>query len=412
MRIIQTISLATVISAFPFMVHAAPCSFSADQTAPEAAARVSAAAAIKPSTIELVICLDTSGSMNGLIDAARAKIWDIVSDLATATPTPKLRVALLTYGNDGLVVENGWTNIETEFTENLDVVSQKLFALTTNGGTEYVGRVIDRATTSLAWGKSDDTLKILVVAGNESADQDPTVKYPDACKRAIENGIVINSVYCGAPTDDVAPGWKDVAKLADGHFASIDQNNGTVVVATPFDEEFVGLSTTLNTTYVPYGKGGAWNSGNQMEQDNNAAKVSGSIAAQRCVTKGGALYDNCGWDLVDACKDEKFVLADVKDEELPEAIRGKSLDEKKAYVAAKCKERDDVQKRVAELGVSRAKFVAEEIAKRKGSDKSSFDRAIRDAIRAEATARGFTFPADPVLAPAADATGTKSVNAG
>lgn len=350
--------------------------------------------------------------MNGLIDAARSKIWDIVSDLATATPTPKLRVALLTYGNDGLVAENGWTNIETDFTENLDVVSQKLFALSTNGGTEYVGRVVDKATSSLAWGKADESLKILVVAGNESADQDPTVKYPDACKRAIEKGIVVNSVYCGAPTDDVAPGWKDVARLADGHFAAIDQNNGTIVIATPFDDELVTLSAKLNTTYVPFGSGGEWNSSNQMLQDFNAMMVSGSVAAQRCVTKGGAIYDNRGWDLVDACKDSSFKLDGVKDDELPEAIRGKSLDEKKAFVAAKAKERDDVQKRVTELGVARTAFVTAELAKTNGSDKSAFDRAIRDAIRAQTTARGFAFPATPVAAPAVETSGTKSANAG
>ncbi|MFO0828223.1 MAG: vWA domain-containing protein [Phycisphaerales bacterium] len=400
MRNWKTISLALALFAFPVTTLAAP---RGGEACREAEAAAKAASAKSPGTIELAICLDTSGSMNGLIDAARTKIWDVVSDLALATPTPKLRVALLTYGNDGLNAENGWTNIETDFTDNLDVVSQKLFALTTNGGTEYVGRVVDKAAGSLAWSKADESLKIIVVAGNESADQDPTVKYADACKKSIERGIVVNSIYCGGPTDDVAPGWKNVAQLADGHFATIDKDNGTVVVATPYDAELVELSAKLNTTYIAFGAAGEWNSANQTMQDRNALGSSSSVAAQRCVTKGGAVYDNRGWDLVDACKQADFKLESVKDEELPEAMRGKTLEEKKAYVAERTKERDAIQARVTELGSLRAKFVADEIAKRAGGDAASFDRAIRDAIRAQATARGFQFPADPVKTAAAPA---------
>ena len=83
--------------------------------------------------------------MQGLIDAARAKLWAVVNDLALARPQPRLRVALLTYGNDGHQAENGWVRLDVPFTTDLDLVSQNLFALTTNGGTELVGRVIQRA---------------------------------------------------------------------------------------------------------------------------------------------------------------------------------------------------------------------------------------------------------------------------
>lgn len=389
MRTLVALSLAAAITSFGV---AAPRGGEACQQAQ------TAANAANVQTIDLAICLDTSGSMNGLIDAARTKIWDIVSDLARATPAPKLRVAVLQYGNDGLNAENGWVNVETDFTDNLDVVSQKLFGLTTNGGTELVGRVVDKATTSLAWSDAASSLRILVVAGNESADQDQTIPYRDASKRAIEKTILVNAIYCGAPTDEAAPAWKDVAILADGHFATIDQNNGTVVVATPYDTELVELSGKLNETYIGYGSAAQWNATNQVAQDFNASNSSSAAAAQRCVTKGGGLYDNRGWDLVDACKDAAFKLGEVKDEDLPEAIRGKTLAEKQAYVDAKAKERETIQARVKELGDLRSAFVAAEIAKRQGSDHSSFDRAIRDAIRAQATARGFTFPPEPATA--------------
>ncbi|HEX8954615.1 MAG TPA: hypothetical protein VF945_22325, partial [Polyangia bacterium] len=58
--------------------------------------------------VDLVIALDTSSSMDGLIDSARAKLWDVVNLLAHAKPTPLVRVGLLSYGNDGYDARVGW----------------------------------------------------------------------------------------------------------------------------------------------------------------------------------------------------------------------------------------------------------------------------------------------------------------
>lgn len=351
-------------------------------------------------TVEIAICLDTSGSMEGLIDSARARIWDIVNDLAKATPAPKLRVALLDYGNDGHNPEMGWTSIDTDFTEDLDMVSAKLFGLRTNGGTELVGRAIDRATRDLKWTGDDTALKILVIAGNESADQDRQVAYQEAAKRAIAAGILVNSVYCGAANDSLAPQWSEVARLADGRFACIDQATGAIAIATPFDQELVALSASLNTTYLPFGSGGAACWANQTEQDTNARNMSSAVAAQRCLTKGGNAYSNGAWDLVDASKDSAFKLEAIPVDQLPEPMRAMTLEQRREHIAARGKEREEIRKRVAELDAQRAKFVAQETARR-GAEGSSFDRAIRDAVRAQAVARGLSFPADAVATAAA-----------
>ncbi len=73
--------------------------------------------------VDLAICLDTSGSMRGLLDSARQSIWAIVNDLALAKPAPRLRIALLTFGNDGHSKANGWVRVDTGFTGDLDLVS-------------------------------------------------------------------------------------------------------------------------------------------------------------------------------------------------------------------------------------------------------------------------------------------------
>ncbi|MCA8979867.1 MAG: VWA domain-containing protein, partial [Planctomycetes bacterium] len=198
--------------------------------------------------IDLAICLDTSGSMDGLIDSAKQRLWSIVNDLALAEPAPELRVALLTYGNDGHDAENGWVRVDSELTGDLDLISQQLFALQTNGGTELVGRVLSVATGKLNWSQDPYALKLAVVAGNESADQDSVVSFRDACAAAIKNGIMVNSIYCGNPADAEAPLWKEVSMRADGHFATIDHQNGTLAIDTPFDEQLVALTGSVNPT--------------------------------------------------------------------------------------------------------------------------------------------------------------------
>lgn len=356
--------------------------------------------------IELAICLDASGSMDGLIDAAKQKLWAIVNDLALAEPTPELRVALLIYGNDGLAVENGWVKVETPFTRDLDLVSQRLFAITTNGGTEYVGRVLNRAG-QLHWSPSANALQLIVVAGNESADQDQVVRYRDICGNLIGRGIMVNAIYCGGPEDHDAPGWREVATIAEGKFATIDHDHGTVVVATPFDDQLSQLSAQLNKTYIPFGAHGAAGAANQEAQDANAATTNPATSAQRAASKSSALY-KCAWDLVDACKSGDVEIAEVDDEDLPEPMRGMSKDERTAYVKEMAAKRSNIQEQIAELGEKREAFVQEEMKRKALDDSKSFDNAMRDAIHEQAEKRGIRFKKTITTTAATSAASTES----
>src|SRR3954471_19366582 len=86
--------------------------------------------------IQLALLLDTSNSMDGLIDQARSQLWTVVNHLAKTRKdgqTPRLEVALYEYGNDGLAADSGYVRQVLAFTEDLDSVSEKLFGLRTNG---------------------------------------------------------------------------------------------------------------------------------------------------------------------------------------------------------------------------------------------------------------------------------------
>ena len=232
-----------------------------------------AAAAPAAKSIDVVICLDVSNSMDGLIGSAKTKLWDIVNDLARIQPTPRLRVGLYSYGNDGYDRKVGWIRKEVDLTTDLDEISKALFGLKTRGGTEYVTRICRDAIEQQKWSEEEDALKLIFVCGNEPASQDRIVKLKEAADKARAKGIIINPIFCGNVNHRDARDWKEFATLAGGTFAHIDQDRGTKVVETPMDKELAELSAKLSTTYLGYGKLAKDKAANQAAQDANAAKA-------------------------------------------------------------------------------------------------------------------------------------------
>ncbi len=133
--------------------------------------------------VQMAILLDTSGSMSGLIDQARTELWAIVNEFITAKrdgQAPELRVALYEYGKSSLPASEGYIRMIVPLTMDLDKISEELFALKTNGGSEYCGWVIKEATAALQWSGAPEDLKVIFIAGNEPFTQGK-VKYQKAC---------------------------------------------------------------------------------------------------------------------------------------------------------------------------------------------------------------------------------------
>lgn len=238
---------------------------------------IPSAAAAKSSSqpkVDIAIALDVSDSMSGLIQSAKQRLWDIVNELGDASPTPMLRVAVITYGHTSYDTNKGYVKVDQPFTSDLDQVNKVLFSFTTSGGTEFVSRAVSTATNELEW-SDDSSLRLIFVAGNEPADQDPLISIKQAASGAAERGIVTNTIYCGSESSAEAAGWREVASLTDGSFASIDQNAAMVAaIATPMDDELLKLNSELNATYIAYGVKREEYKANQEEQDENAGSMS------------------------------------------------------------------------------------------------------------------------------------------
>ena len=331
--------------------------------------------------IDLVIALDTSGSMSGLINSARQKLWDIVNEVAQARPTPSLRVGLVTFGSGGSE-KDGYVIIQSDLTRDLDAINDKLFQLSTSGGTEYVGRVVHRATRELSWHRGRSTLRQIFVAGNESADQDRRVTVAQALRQAKRRGIFVNAIYCGNNSSSDALSWRRVAQRGQGMYAAIDHNHGTVAIATPYDAKLNALSAKLNRTYVAYGQRGKAAAANQKAQDRNAMKAHGGTGASRALAKVSGVYQNDDWDLVDARRSGK--LRRVKKQALPSALRQMDQEQLERYVAGKSKERQQIRSEIMELSRKRKAHIKAEMKRSGTKGDRAFETAVKDALREQA----------------------------
>lgn len=340
--------------------------------------------------VQLAILLDTSGSMSGLIEQAKTELWQIVNELITAKQDgkqPSLQVALYEYGKSSLTPESNWIRQITPLTDDLDKVSEELFALKTNGGDEYCGAVIAKATADLAWSGDHNDLKMIVIAGNEPFSQGP-VDYRKACKDAIAKGIIVNTIHCGGGIPD---GWRDGAMLADGKPMNIDHNAQVVHIESPQDKEIAELGVALNKTYIPFGAHGQVGAKRQEEQDANASSVSPQVAQQRALTKANSYYRNSTWCLADSYLDGKVDWAKIKKEDLPENMREMTIAEREAYIKGKLDERKKIQTEINDLNKARVKYVAEKRKELADEGEETLDKALIGAIREQATKKKFDF---------------------
>lgn len=337
---------------------------------------------VAENTIQVAILLDTSSSMDGLIDQAKSRLWNIVNTLTTLKyngKAPKIEIAIYEYGNDGISDKN-WIRKVTPLTQDLDLISEKLFALRTNGGTEYCGAVIKDATDQLEWNGSEKSMKLVYIAGNEAFNQEG-INYKEAISEAKKKNIFINTIFCGNREEGIRTLWQDGATIGNGKYFNIDSNQKVIFIATPYDDKISECNVRLNGTYIGYGSSGDEKKAMQEMQDSNAASMSKSNSVERSVAKSKkAAYRNDSWDLVDKAESDKDYLGKLKNDDLPSELKGKSKGEIAKIVDEKSKERTNLQKEIAELAVKRQNYIDAEMKKRGDSKVDDLGKAIEKSI--------------------------------
>ena len=344
--------------------------------------------------VQIALLLDTSNSMDGLIDQAKTQLWKVVNTFIDARrdgKAPTVEVALYEYGNNGNAVGNDWVRLVSPMTRDLDSLSRKLFALKTDGGEEYCGAVIQRALGDLSWDDKESTYKVVFIAGNEPFTQG-RVDAKSACKEALAKNIIINTIHCGSRQEGIDGSWHDGAALAEGDFLIIDQDKAVAHVDAPQDKRISELSSKLNDTYLGYGERRVEAAENQKLADADAAKNAAAGAeVQRAVTKASGNYSNAGWDLCDALKEKKIDPATLKQDELPEEMKDLAPGERKDFIEKTAANRALIQNEIKKLNKEREEHVAAELKKLAADGNKTLDQAMIEVTRKQASSLGYKF---------------------
>jgi von Willebrand factor type A domain len=344
--------------------------------------------------VQIALLLDTSNSMDGLIDQARTQLWKVVNTFIDARregEAPFVEVALYEYGNNHQHVGNHYIRQVQPLTRDLDELSKQMFALTTNGGEEYCGAAIQRAIADLAWDDNPKTYKTVFIAGNEPFTQGP-VEPQQACRDAYSKNIVINTIHCGSRDEGISGSWNDGAALAGGKFMIIDQDRSVAHIEAPQDQKISELGIKLNETYLGYGRQRAEGLSKQLSADKDAyANEAVGAPVERAISKASSNYHNVEWDLVDAVREKKVDLAKINADELPESFRKLDADELKQRVEEASKQRSALQSEIATLNKEREAFIAVEQNKQAKAGEKTLDQAIVETARQQASSLGYGF---------------------
>ena len=341
--------------------------------------------------IQLCLLLDTSNSMDGLINQAKAQLWEIVNELAKSKKDNKdivFEVALYEYGNARLQKSEGYIRQVTSFTNDLDKLSEFLFALKTNGGDEYCGHVIASALNKLQWNPDPESLKIIYIAGNEPFNQGG-INFKVPCAISAKRDIIVNTIHCGSHDQGLSDSWQLGAKLGKGQFFCIDSNQIVEDIPTPFDDQILNLNVEINKTYLYYGQEGSVSYQRQTVQDENAKSVSKSNSVKRAGSKGSNLYTNMQWDLVDAISEKDFNIDKIDKKTLPKELQNKSNEEILKHIQIKKEERLVIQKQIGALTLKRIEFIKNK--KDTSSEDKSLGSAIIKSLRVQAESKKFIF---------------------
>jgi hypothetical protein len=351
----------------------------------------------KDDVIQVALLLDVSSSMDGLIEQAKSELWAVVNTVSKARKNgsaPQLQIALYDYGKSSHAASENYVRQVLSFTNDLDLLSEKLFSLNTNGGDEYCGAVIKSCLNDLTWQGGSAPYKTIFIAGNEPFNQG-SVNYKTSCSNAAERSVSINTIHCGDEKTGINTFWKDGAKLGNGEYFWINSNKVQRYIATPYDADIERLNAQLNQTYWGYGKKGKASKDNQMMQDGNASKMNKAVLLERVKAKSAsATYTKnaAEWDVNTRVQEDQTYLDNAPKQELPEELQDKTIPERKIIVRENLAKRDSINREIGRLQQLREEFLLQQ--KRKDgnttADKTLGD-AIAEAVRKQARAKGYTF---------------------
>ncbi len=339
-------------------------------------------------TLEMVFVLDTTGSMGGLIDGARQRIWGIVNEVMQKQSRPRVRVGLVAYRDLG----DEYVTKITPITEDLDLVYTDLMAYRAGGGgdePENVRKALAEGVNKAGWAQTRRGLaQIVFLVGDappQNYEQEPDVLVTTA--EAVQKNMIVNTIQCGA-IQATQPIWQQIALRGEGRYFAIAQDGGVQAISTPYDAKLAELAAKIGKTYITYGVSARQVSNLARQSSMDVAiSVGAPVAAQaeRAVNKAVNSFQYDG-DLVQDIENEKIKLEDVKEAELPPDLKKMPLAERKKEIAKRIEQRKQIRAEILDLSKKRDEFIAAE--RKKSGKQSGFDQAVAQALKEQLLKKG------------------------
>ena len=350
------------------------------------------------SKIEVVFVLDTTGSMSGLIDAAKEKIWSIASSLAQAESAPEIRMGLVAYRDRG----DAYVTRVSGLTSDLDSLYATLMDYRANGGgdtPESVNRALHDALHQIHWSSDQDAYQAIFLVGDAPPHMDyqDEPRYPQIVAEARARGIVVNTIQAGtmSATDHA---WRKIASLGSGEYFQVDASGSAIAIATPYDDRLARLSRKLDETRVYYG-----DRETRVEKQAKLAATrklheSASVesrARRAAFNASGSGETNLLGDneLVEDVSSGRIDLDEIDTSELPEPLQAMAPAAARELIHEKAEERRKLQSQIHELSQQRSDYLKKKV-KENGDAAASLDHRVYGAVREQAAAKGFKYEAD------------------
>ncbi|MFP6900451.1 MAG: vWA domain-containing protein, partial [Opitutales bacterium] len=320
----------------------------------------------KKPRMEVCFVLDTTGSMGGLIEGAKQKIWSIANEMISAKPTPEIKLGLIGYRDRG----DQYVTQVYDLTDDVDEVYGKLMKFRAQGGgdtPESVNQALHESVEKMSWSKSRKVLKIVFLVGDAPPHMDyqDDVKYPAVCEMAVKNDLIINTIQCGT-MKSTTPIWKKIAKLAEGEFVAIQQSGGVVAITTPYDAAIAKCNGRLGSTVCAYGS--VLEQRSALRKNSLALSAPSEAAADRASFQSKSKLSGAfsykvitgDQDLVALFEENKLKWSEVDEKKLPENLKKMSQKERETYLQKQISERRSVQTELDDLLKKRQTFVTAE----------------------------------------------------
>ncbi len=370
-------------------------------------------AAVDPPQIEVCFVLDTTGSMGGLIQGAKDKIWSIANQMIAAENSPEIKFGLVGY-RDRTDEAESYITVAHDLTSDVDEVFTNLMAFDANGGgdtPESVNQALHESVTQMAWSDDRKVLKIIFLVGDAPPHVDyDEMQYPDICRLAMEKDLIINTIQCGSDSNTTTV-WNDIARKAEGAYAAIAQTGGVVAIATPFDAEIGELNGLLNATVLGYGsvaeqtivqgKLAVQSAAGDEAVADRASFYSGKRAAEALPGGSGIGGGGRGWtntvisgggDLVQEIMDGNLTLDNYDAEQLPDDLKSLSPEEQKLEIARRVEQRKEVREKMDQLVQQRNEFIMAEKEKLAAAGEGdAFDAQVEEMIVDQAERKGIEY---------------------